>query len=306
MGGGRAATVETDACPQLDAHLELDMSPKRETARAGRHTDHYQLSFPLSWLSVSDFIEALRVRGVKSVKRVRFKPNRTRLISLSADQRALNVHECFRGAPGDVLDAVADFLRLTAGSASQRRAVDRMRTWCEGQVADADDGAEPVRSAHAGSPEQLAFLENAYRRLNEERFAGVLPLDIPIRLSDRMSRRFGHVLYGKRKEDRHGVEEIALNIDLMMEGNERHLLDTLLHEMAHVEAWVVHGHRGHGRPWKLIAERLGCEVNASSCVRIRRRRTGAGTMRVPELETFLSATTPGIRRKRFRLRMMSG
>jgi hypothetical protein len=272
------------------------MSLKSETARAGRQTDHFQLSFPLSWLSESDFIEALRVRGVKNLKRVRFKPNRTRLISLSADQHALNVHECFRGATEDVLDAVSDFLRLTQGSAGQRRAIDRMRTWCEGQVFDDDEPAEPLRSAHAGSPEQLAFLQSAYCRLNEERFAGVLPLDIPIRLSDRMSRRFGHVLYGKRKEDRHGVEEIALNIDLMMEGNERHLLDTLLHEMAHVEAWVVHAHRGHGRPWKLIAERLGCEVNASSCVRIRRRRVGAGTMRVPDLDSFLQAVAPRTRR----------
>jgi hypothetical protein len=271
------------------------MSQKPHSAR-GRNADHFQLSFPISWLSESDFIEALRSRGVRSLRRVRFKPNRTRLVSLSADQRALNVHECFRGASDDVLDAVSDFLRLTPGSAGQRRAVERMRTWCEGQVAQDDSTLEPVRSTHAGSPEQLAFLESAYIRLNEERFGGVLPTDIPLRLSDRMSRRFGHVLYGRRKDDRHGVEEIALNIDLMMEGNERHLLDTLLHEMAHVEAWVVFGHRGHGQPWKVIAQRLGCEVNASSCVRIRRRRVGAGTMRAPDLESFLQAAAPRTRR----------
>ncbi|MGH7501115.1 MAG: SprT-like domain-containing protein [Longimicrobiales bacterium] len=279
------------------------MSPRPSSARAGRNTDHFQLSFPLSWLSESDFIDALRARGVRTLRRVRFKPNRTRLISLSPDNRTLNAHECFRGAPDDVLDAVSDFLRLTPGTTAQRRAVEHMRSWCEGQVAD-DDSVEPVRSAPAGTPEQLAFLATAYRRLNGERFAGVLPVDIPIRLSDRMSRRFGHVLYGKRKDDRHGVEEIALNIDLLIEGNERHLLDTLLHEMAHVEAWVVFGHRGHGQPWKSIARRLGCEVNASSCVRIRRRRTGVGTLRVPDLEGFLrAAATHGRARKRSRRRI---
>jgi hypothetical protein len=77
--------------------------------------------------------------------------------------------------------------------------------------------------------------------------------------------------------------------------------------MAHVEAWVVFGHRGHGQPWKVIAQRLGCEVNASSCVRIRRRRIGAGTLRVPDLDSFLCAIASNHRaRNGFRRRVTAG
>ncbi|MGH7504539.1 MAG: SprT-like domain-containing protein, partial [Longimicrobiales bacterium] len=49
-------------------------------------------------------------------------------------------------------------------------------------------------------------------------------------------------------------------------------VDTLLHEMAHAEAWLLHAHREHGRPWRTVARRVGCEARACSTVRIRRRR----------------------------------
>ena len=37
---------------------------------------------------------------------------------------------------------------------------------------------------------------------------------------------------------------------------------TLLHEMAHVVAWVGAGDRGHGRPWRLWAMRVGTRPTA--------------------------------------------
>ncbi len=120
---------------------------------------------------------------------------------------------------------------------------------------------------------------------NREWFAGLLPEGVTIRLSQRMVRRFGHVEY-RRVRGQRVVAEIALNIDLMIEGNERPLLDTLMHEMAHVEAWVRCGHVGHGEPWRRIALRVGCEVNASSHMRIRRRRNTEVTW-VPDLDSFL-------------------
>ena len=43
----------------------------------------------------------------------------------------------------------------------------------------------------------------------------------------------------------------------MLPGNEAILLDTLLHEMTHMEAWLTHGERAHGRDWKSIAKRGG-------------------------------------------------
>jgi hypothetical protein len=270
------------------------MKRRRQEARRKRPADRYQLSFPLSWLSEKDFIEALRARGVSGIRRIRYKPNRTRLISLSQDRRALNIHDCFRAATDDVLDAVAGFLLLPNGSAAQRRSIERMRAWSEGQ-ADPEAGRTTGRNGAArtaGSPLQIAFLEATYERLNRERFGGHLPDHVPIRLSDRMSHGFGHVQYGRTRGGVRSIDEIALTSDLLIEGNERHLLDTLLHEMAHIEAWMLHGHRGHGEPWRRIAERVGCEVFASSLVRIRRRRNGAAPLgHAREVDAFLRAAS---------------
>ena len=101
-----------------------------------------------------------------------------------------------------------------------------------------------------------------------------------------MARRLGHVEYRRQRGDVPEISELALNVDLLIEGNEKNLLDTLLHEMAHVEAWVLHGHRGHGAVWRRIAARVGCEVRALSWVRIRRRKDG-DVPHVPDLEKLL-------------------
>jgi predicted SprT family Zn-dependent metalloprotease len=69
--------------------------------------------------------------------------------------------------------------------------------------------------------------------------------------------------------------EIALNIDLMAEGSERQLRDTLLHEMAHAEAWLVHGERGHGAHWRRIARRLGCVPRACTTTPVALRPRGS-------------------------------
>ncbi|CAN5723409.1 hypothetical protein BH23GEM10_BH23GEM10_09760 [soil metagenome] len=146
---------------------------------------------------------------------------------------------------------------------------------------------EPISSC--GTAEQRACLETAYAKLNESHFRGCLPADLPIRLSDRMSRRFGHVAYARTIQGDRKVAELALNIDLLLPGNERALLDTLLHEMAHIEAWLVHGHREHGRIWRDVARRVGCEPRACTHMRLRRRRGGEVTT-VPALR--LPAAAP--------------
>jgi hypothetical protein len=261
--------------------------PIGKLARRRLIADDHQLSLCLAWLSEEDFAEALHVRGAVGIKRVRFKPNRTRMISLSGDRRSLNIHQCFRAASQDVLDAVAAFIRQPSHSVDYRNAIRRMRAWWDGQVHFEDHGANAngMRPRMCcATPEQREFLDRTYERLNHSRFDGRLPSTISIRLSNRMARRFGHVYYAMGREGARLIEEIALNVDLMMEGNEAHLLDTLLHEMAHVEAWLVHGHKDHGSAWRRIADRVGCEAKACSLVRIRRRR-GAKTpiTRVPRL-----------------------
>jgi hypothetical protein len=254
------------------------MSPRR---RRSRQVDSdQQLSLSLSWLSEDAMVRALRGRGVAFVEEVRFRPNRARLISLSADRRRLNLHDCFQAAPGRVLDAVATFATAPARSRVFREAVEQMREWHEGQVAEYGLGEPRVT---CGTPRQLACLERTYVQLNDSHFGGGLPVDLPIRLSDRMSRRFGHVSYARTTRGERRVAELALNIDLLLPGNERALVDTMLHEMAHVEAWLVHGHREHGRIWREVARRVGCEAKACTRMRLRRQKDGGPVTHVPAL-----------------------
>ncbi|HSJ15607.1 MAG TPA: SprT family zinc-dependent metalloprotease [Longimicrobiales bacterium] len=237
-----------------------------------------QLMLPLAWLGEDDVLAALRAAGVADVARVRFRDNRSRLISLSADRVRLNLHTCFRAASPEVLAAIAAFASARGDTLGYRRAIERMRAWHEAQVTEEAAGPSPTGTC-SGTPAQLQLLGHAYRQLNRAHFGGALPDVLPVRLSDRMTRRLGHVQYG-----RDSVTEIALNIDLLLEGNEGALVDTLLHEMAHAEAWLRYGHRGHGRIWRSVAARVGCEARACSDVRIRRRRRGyPATTRVPVL-----------------------
>lgn len=270
--------------------------------RRSRQVDSdHQLSLMLSWLTEEEILGAMRLRGATFLQEVRFRPNRSRLISLSADRRRLNLHECFRAAPARVLDAVATFATAPARSRSFRDAIERMREWHEGQVAEYGLG-EPLASC--GTTRQRTYLKGVYRRLNESHFYGALPRSLPIRLSDRMSRRFGHVSYARTVEGQRKVAELALNIDLLLPGNERALLDTLLHEMAHIEAWLVHGHREHGRIWRETARRVGCEPKACTHMRLKRRRSREPVTNVPALslpsapqaENGAKAARSGLRR----------
>jgi hypothetical protein len=254
------------------------MPPHRRRTRPV-HSDQ-QLSLSLSWLTEEELCSALRARGLGTLEEVVFRPNRTRLISLSADRRRLNLHECFRSAPSRVLDAVAAFASAPARSRAFKAAVEKMREWHEGQVAEYGLG-EPLVSC--GTSEQVQYLCEVYAQLNATHFNDGLPRDLPIRLSDRMSRRFGHVSYARTTRGDRKVAELALNIDLLLPGNEKALVDTLLHEMAHVEAWLVHGHREHGRIWRTIARRVGCEAKACTHMRLRRRRGGDAVTHIPRL-----------------------
>lgn len=255
------------------------MSPRRHRAR--EVASDLQLSLELSWLSEDELLGALRVRGAVFLREVRFRPNRSRLISLSADRYRLNLHECFRAAPARVIDAVATFTTAPARSRAFRDSIEQMREWHEGQVAEYGLG-EPLASC--GTPRQLRYLESVYSHLNTSHFRSALPEPLPIRLSDRMSRRFGHVSYARTTSGDRKVAELALNIDLLLPGNERALLDTLLHEMAHIESWLVHGHREHGRIWREVARRVGCEAKACTHMRLRRRRSAAPVEDIPALQ----------------------
>jgi hypothetical protein len=254
--------------------------PAATRARRASSPDQLQLTLPLYSFSAEDFLRLLHARGATHLVRVRLKANRSTMISLSVDRTTLNLHRCFSTATSEVLDAIAVFACALRDSPACRHAILRMRSWQEAQ-SDVQDAAERGAPCCA-TPAQRQFLTSLYRQLNHERFSESLPDLLPIRLSDRMSRRLGQIAYAGK--ERRTVREIALNIDLMLERNEHALLDTLLHEMAHAEAWITHAHRGHGAIWRRIARRVGCDAAACSAMRIRKRRSGTDLTHVPQIE----------------------
>jgi hypothetical protein len=171
------------------------------------------------------------------------------LLSVSVDGETLNSHECFRDAPGPILEAIARFLRARRGSAGQREALAVIRDW-EG----ARRGIARVRASRAprragpGPGAAVQVLQGLFDRFNRERFHGCLPA-VPLRISRRMSRSLGTIACEQAGSGR-VVRGITISADLLVPGNEAVLLDTMLHEMAHAEAWLEHGHRGHGAVWR--------------------------------------------------------
>jgi hypothetical protein len=245
---------------------------------------------PIRALTPELFLQALRQRRAR-VDHVRFKKNRTRIIALSKDGGTLHVHACFSEAPDDVLNAVAVFLKAGRRSIAYRDAIQMLRDYwtTHGETngwLHEDDAAiiESIRRLSAGgTPEQLLFLREAYARFNLIHFDGRLPETFPIRISQRMASRFGHMRYHTTRGGQRIVLELAVNHVLFQRGHEANLLDTLLHEMTHVEAWLEHGHKAHGAVWIRIAKRVGCEPSACSSKIIRRRRRGAPPLeRVPD------------------------
>ncbi len=214
-------------------------------------------------------LRALKARGSK-IEEVRYRENRAVLLSISRDGRTLNTHACFREAPPNVVRAITTFVSAPRRSVEYRAALDLIRNW-EGakrglRVARRTrPRRRPSRDAECTAPVRALF-----DRFNRTRFDGSLPV-IPIRLSGRMTRTLGTISYdsvgGRRR-----VREIALSADLLIPHNRAALEDTMLHEMAHAEAWLRHGHRGHGPAWRSVAERVGCTPRALTRTRIRRRR----------------------------------
>jgi predicted SprT family Zn-dependent metalloprotease len=85
-------------------------------------------------------------------------------------------------------------------------------------------------------------------------------------------------------DGRRVVLEIALNVDLLLSGNGRVRLDTMLHEMAHALDYLRNGNLDHGPSWRRIAAQVGCEPTPCTSDGFRRRRKGTQTVRrVPRL-----------------------
>ena len=167
-------------------------------------------------------------------------------------------------------------------------ALDAVRA--EVEAADADCSKARVRTCCAGTDEQRAYLHKLYRYANRSRFGGVLPDDVSVRLSERMTSSLGHMLPGYDRRRGRVVVEIALNSDLLLEGNGAVRFDTLLHEMAHAADYLFEGEVGHGPTWRAWATFAGCRVETRYDRAFRRRRRGAeSTSRVPPLPGSLGS-----------------
>jgi hypothetical protein len=249
-------------------------------------------------LSEDDLRKLLVRRGCRSVTCVRFKKNRGRIISLSRDGGTLHIHACFQEASDEALRAVVTFLNAGRRSYAYRESIKAMREFFDAHapkyvtISGEEEDTRLTRGVQklpcVGTAAQRAFLREAYGRYNASRFNNRLPASVTMRLSNRMKSRLGHVRYHTTTTGERVVLELALNIHLLLPTNEAVLMDTLLHEMTHIEAWLDHGERGHGRKWKDIATRVGCEATACSTQPIRRRRKHVAVTDVPD-RAFLPA-----------------
>lgn len=225
------------------------------------------------------------------------RQNRSTIWSLTQGGRVLNLHVAYRRAPLTVLRAFVVIAREGPGrvrSEAWTRACRVVSEWPGLAVelrrirAAARRQRAPTRRGPGvgpccATPGQRVYLRRLYTYLNQTRFGGRLPASVPLRLSRRMTSRLGQMVPGM-VDGRRAVLEIALNVDLLLEGNGRERLDTLLHEMAHAADYLLHGATGHGESWRRWARRAGCDDRACCHTPIRRRRRRADAVtRVPPL-----------------------
>jgi len=244
-------------------------------------------------LTPQDFLAQLRCRGALRLNRVTFRENRSVVWSLTQHATVLNLHSAYGAAPPELLDAFAVLVRAGGvRSAATRRAASTINEWPDvWRAIEVTRRTRKPRSVTSccATPEQRAYLHAVYRYFNATRFDGKLPDDIPVRLSNRMRSSLGHMLPDEGAEDEWRVEEIALNLDLMLERNGAERIDTLLHEMAHVADYLESGNRGHGTSWQEWARRVGCKPSRLYDRPVaRRRRRRARVLRVPPLPGALA------------------
>lgn len=234
------------------------------------------------------------------VKRVSFRPNTSTILSLSPGGERLSLHTAFAHATPRILDALAIYLVEGARrTPAFRRASHTIRRWrrleremakarraagiARGRAPRPRRGERPEPGPCCATLQQRRYLEDLYRHYNRTLFGGRLPEDVYVRLSSRMRSRLGQVKLWRDRSGRRSVIELALNADLMLPENDANRHDTLLHEMAHIEAWLEHNDGGHGDAWKRVARRVGCIDLACAGRSPRHRARGERpTDRVPD------------------------
>nr|XP_017006652.2 uncharacterized protein LOC108063890 isoform X1 [Drosophila takahashii] len=119
----------------------------------------------------------------------------------------------------------------------------------EGQVSRdrADNEAFFYRENFAKNKDQLA--QHLYRMFNAQVFNN--ELDVPITWSKLLRNTAGRCMNKRRLNQRSSVVELSVKVLTTAD----RLRCTLIHELCHAAAWVFNGEGGHGRVWKMWAQR---------------------------------------------------
>lgn len=153
----------------------------------------------------------------------------------------------------------------------------------------------PVRRPRiqcVGTAAQQAALRAAYTHFNATRFAGRLPADLVLVWDAPTKRRLGRyfpVSFSRASAAGKGrrVSRLGLNILLAQPHLAAQATQTLLHEMAHVAAWLFDGEEGHGSAWRAWARRVGTRPFACA------RDAALGVaLSIPADRTVLSQCVP--------------
>ncbi|KAH8420155.1 hypothetical protein KR009_006407 [Drosophila setifemur] len=119
----------------------------------------------------------------------------------------------------------------------------------EGQVRreQADNEAYFYRENFAKNKEQLA--QRLYEMFNEQVFNK--ELDVPLTWSKLLRNTAGRCM--NKKKFNHRSSTVELSVKVLTTADR--LRCTLIHELCHAAAWVFNGEGGHGRVWKMWAQR---------------------------------------------------
>jgi len=198
-------------------------------------------------------------RGGGKFVSVVFTRNRRVMASVAERGRTLRLHEDFATAPDRVLHALARLF-----SARQESARAAARTVVNGFLAErrqagGDAPTRPrTREVLPGDEPHLERLRTEFRRVNEERFGGLLP-EVPLFLSGRMRTRNGHFSRTPL--------EIVVSRRLCVDASEGEAEHTLRHEMIHLWQHTVRQQPDHGPVFRWWARLLGVRPRARRPVR---------------------------------------
>ena len=163
----------------------------------------------------------------------------------------LNLHESYRDTRTSILDAFAVIVRdADRGTDAYREAASYVRQWpgLEPALRSAQMACRRLRRGRRLSQpnypgpccttdDQKRYVRRLYLHLNNIRFDRRVPRTLPLRLISRFRSRLRQMVPGDCA-DKRVVLEIALNVDLMMQGSGRERVDTIVHEMAHAAYWI--------------------------------------------------------------------